>query len=226
MTRRATTRVRLLRLEADAADAPPAWLNDGERERLERMTAPLRRRQFIAGHRLARELAAATTGSGFATWDLVADEYGAPRLLAGGVASPWHVSLAHGGEWIACALATVPIGIDLESAPRPRDVAALARHALAPRNADEVVALADEARTAAFYRYWALAEAQGKHGGRGFHAHVARANTFVEVEAATASGGTWQADTMTLAVWLPGGDPRGIVIEGWDAPTPRFWTTA
>ena len=223
MTGRATPRVRLLRLDAEASNASPSWFNAAERERLERMTAPRRRRQFIAGHRLARELAAEASGSGFSDWDLVTDTHGAPRLV-GRDGTPLHVSLAHGGDWVACALASAPIGIDVESAPRPRELGALARHALAPGNADEVVALTGEERVAALYRYWALAEAQGKHGGRGFHAHVARANTFVEVRTADAPGCTWQAGDTTLAVWAE--DLGGIVIEGWDAPLPRFWATS
>jgi 4'-phosphopantetheinyl transferase len=222
MSAPATPRVCLRRLPGNACDPGPAWLNAAERERLSHMTAPRRRLQFLAGHELARVLAAEASGTPFAEWDLVADEHGAPRLLLGGAPCGWHVSLAHGGDWVAAAVAPVRIGIDIESAPRERDLAALARHAFAPRNAEDVVALAGDERRAAFYRYWALAEARGKHGGRGFQAHVARAQAFVERDPGAGQGATWQEGDTTLAAWIDEG-PGDIGIEGWAAPVPRHW---
>lgn len=218
-------RVRLVRLAPDAPHAPEDWLTAVERARLDAMTAPRRRRQFVAGHRLARELAAQATGTHFDSWELHADALGAPRLSSrDGAARPLHVSLAHGGEWVACALGATALGIDLEAAPRDRDLEALARHAFSARNAAQIVACEGEARKAAFYRCWTLAEAQGKHDGRGFHAQASRTRTFRECAPAQAAGRTWQAGEVTLALWTPPARGLDVAVEGWDAPAPCYWT--
>ena len=58
MAKRPAARLRLARLDAFDADGGSDWLGEGERGRLQAMASPERRRSFLAGHWLARELAA------------------------------------------------------------------------------------------------------------------------------------------------------------------------
>ncbi len=133
-----------------------AWLGADERARLERFTRERRRRQFVLGRVLARQLAGALLG--VAPRELVlGGAPGAAPLLAGA-----SLSIAHSGEWIAAAVAVgVKVGIDIEVPDPSRDLVALARQAFD----DE--ALGRDPST--FYRAWCRAEAAFKLGGEEGH---------------------------------------------------------
>ncbi|WP_146909555.1 4'-phosphopantetheinyl transferase family protein [Arenimonas daejeonensis] len=150
-----------------------------------------------------RELAARSFGGepGQWCWD---DQAGPrPQLLRDGVRA-W-ATLSHSGEHLAAAVASQPIGLDLELPRRPRDVMALARHMFA---ADEVSRLdeteAGVERERRFYMFWALKEARGKRGGEGLQATQAR-----RISARPGAAGDAEA-----CVW-PLGDTGALAVAGW-----------
>lgn len=217
----APVRLVLARLDGDAPDDAD-FLDDAERTRLQSMRSPQRRRQFVAGRGLARQLAAACAGAVPGDWRVDVDARGAPRLCRRDEGAQLHVSIAHSGDRVACAVAATPLGIDLETAARPRDLLAVAGFVFPAGLRDDLTALDDAMRAREFYRWWALAEAHGKRDGDGLRWQDSRTRRFREVECAAADYRTWQGDGMTLAIALPG--RVAVVVDGWDAPAPRYWT--
>jgi 4'-phosphopantetheinyl transferase len=132
------------------------WLSPAERERAARMV-PARRRELLAGHALAREMAAARLGLSPAAVPLTVSENGKP--LCPGL---W-LSIAHSGGAAGCAVSDRPVGLDLE---RIRAVPPRVLGALAPAERAYVDAGADEAdRTRRFWRVWTMKEARLKCRG-------------------------------------------------------------
>jgi 4'-phosphopantetheinyl transferase len=89
-----------------------AWLSPSERERLPRLRVESRRRQYLAGHWLLRELLAEACGGQAADWPIGERHSQAPSI--GRAGAILHASLSHSGDWIAAAIAPQPIGIDIE----------------------------------------------------------------------------------------------------------------
>jgi 4'-phosphopantetheinyl transferase len=94
------------------------WMSDSERARFAGMRVEPRRLQYVAGHWLARVLLANAFGGNPDGWRLFERRSLPPRVEGrDGLA----VSISHSGDWIAAAVATVPVGIDIEQRPRALD---------------------------------------------------------------------------------------------------------
>ncbi|MGX1885324.1 4'-phosphopantetheinyl transferase family protein [Streptomyces sp. NPDC055287] len=83
--------------------------------------------------------------------------------------APVHFSLSHAGDVVIVALASAPVGVDVEEVPRPDLAAATATTALHPAELRELAALAPGARGAAFARCWTRKEAYLKATGTGLN---------------------------------------------------------
>jgi 4'-phosphopantetheinyl transferase len=197
------------------------WLVPAETQRLQAIQASLRRRQYVAGHWLVRELAARLFGGAPEQWRW--DDLSGPRpqLLRDGVRA-W-ATLSHSGEHLAAAVAPQPIGLDLERPHRRRDVMALAQHMFAPDEVARLAALPEgPERERLFYTFWALKEARGKRGGEGLQATQARRVSARICDDATAEAYVWPLDAdgaLALAAW-PGASVR---IEGGGMAAPEPW---
>lgn len=126
--------VEIARIADVLADAPAdcrEWLSDSERARLAAIYNVARQAQYLAGHWLTRVLLARAFGDSPAQWRLLERKSQAPTVQDH--AEVLKVSISHSGDWVAAAVATIPIGIDLEQRPRTLDAA------IEPllRNADE-----------------------------------------------------------------------------------------
>lgn len=111
-------RVVVRRIADVLAGAPPAgdWLSPCEQARAAAMRAPARHAQYLAGHWLLRTLLAQVHGGDPRDYPLL-ERDNQPPAVAGSALS---TSLSHGGDWIAAAISSAPIGIDLEPrTPRP-----------------------------------------------------------------------------------------------------------
>lgn len=209
-------------VEAAAREAGEAWLTAREFARLGTIQAEQRRRQYLSGHWLARVLAAQSHGGEPAQWRLETDDDPRPHLIHEDGRFLW-ASLAHSGDQVAVAIASRPVGLDLELPRKPRDFLALAGFLFAPEEAAAVAAEAEgEARSTCFHAFWTLKEAQGKRSGAGLQPSrtrqvAARACAHPQAEAwrwpLTGQG------SLALAGW-PG---ARLDMAGWDsvaAPTP------
>ena len=96
------------------------WLSETEQTRLAQMHREGRRSQYLAGHWLTRVLLARASGDTPSQWRLIECKSLPPQVQDHDALK---VSITHSKEWIAAAVATVPIGIDLEQRPRHLDAA-------------------------------------------------------------------------------------------------------
>jgi 4'-phosphopantetheinyl transferase len=113
-------RLQVARVEHILADLPSAlatWLSESEQTRLQRLKVANRRHQFLSGHWLVRRLLSQQLGKPPSVWQLIERTNLPPAVL--GFADV-QVSLSHSGDWIAAAISSAAIGIDLEQR-RDRD---------------------------------------------------------------------------------------------------------
>ncbi|MFN3310283.1 MAG: 4'-phosphopantetheinyl transferase family protein [Thermomonas sp.] len=217
-------RIGLLAVADAAADADAqglGWLTDAERRRLQAITVSARRASFLAGHWQARKRAGQWLGLAPDRIEWAADAQGRPRLYLAGEALPLHVSLSHSGDWLALALAEVPVGIDLELPRRDRDWEALARFVCSP---EELRALGDgdaAARVRLFHAFWTLKEARGKRSGEGLRPKAARNLTAAACASEHAEAMSWEFGGGSLAVALAPG--MGLSVEGKALGEPAHW---
>lgn len=174
------------------ADAPAhiAWLDDDERARLAAFTDAARAAQFLAGHCLARELAARLAGGDAGQWRLVVCPDGR-RQLEHAARPPLCASISHVQSSLAVAVGHAPIGVDLEASGRPRDWLRLARTMFSPGEVHALEATPDAAREPAFLATWTLKEAWAKRSGRGLQRGEARRCTALACAQADAEAWTW-----------------------------------
>jgi phosphopantetheinyl transferase len=116
------------------------------------------RRSMVARAALAR-LVATRTGVDPAAVELGHDARGRP-LLPG---SALHVSIAHSGEYVACAVAERCIGVDIERSDRAEADEELARRVCSPAERERLGPLT----AAELIRLWARKEAVAKLLGLG-----------------------------------------------------------
>jgi 4'-phosphopantetheinyl transferase len=117
-----------LRLEARAGDAEVGCPEAEDLERLAGMREPgagrllarraLLRRVVAEVSRCAPDQVQVLTGSG-------------PRTVRVPGLPPWYVSMSSSGAWAVLALASVPVGADLEQLPGPPDALQVSAHLLA-----------------------------------------------------------------------------------------------
>jgi len=99
---------------AQAPAAPESWLSPSEWARTQRLRVPSRHRHYLAGHWLARLQLGRLLDRDPTRCVLIEREHLPPQVLD----APLQLSLSHSGDWIACALSPVAIGIDLEQRGR------------------------------------------------------------------------------------------------------------
>jgi phosphopantetheinyl transferase len=89
-------------------------LGPGERALLDAMPWPLRRAEWLAGRRVAKRLLSAAWSLDPSRVEVLPLESGAPRVWVDGAAREDLVlNLSHTRGWVAAALATVPVGVDV-----------------------------------------------------------------------------------------------------------------
>lgn len=221
MTTAAIVSLRLARVAGTAMLAEAAgrgWLSDAERARLDAISAPGRRAQFLAGRWTLRQLLADQLGGeALRDWPLSAGADGPPRVLV-----PPHESLrlaiSHSGDWLACAVATVPVGLDIETPQPRRNVEGLV-HAVFTEAEQAAVAATEPARRAeVFYAIWTLKEAWLKR-----HAEGVSPGRLVQVRTVPAP-----PTEANARVWCCGGLTLALVAPGdaelrWSGEAPNCW---
>lgn len=185
------------------------WLSGNERQRLSTMTAPLRRRQFLAGHWLLRRLAAQIHGGEPTHWSLSTGPDRAPSLqsISNPDAPTIHASLSHSGDGLAAAVAPFPVGIDLERPAKSRDLLALAGTVFSPDECAELRRLPEGERATAFYLFWTIKESVGKREGHGLRRRSAQQQQPLPCTAEDADVHSWQFGGVSLALAVETGRP-------------------
>ena len=197
----------------DASPRLAGLLDRVERERWAGYRRDADRERFIVGCALAKTVIAACTGREPAdvSFDRTCPEcgrpHGKPALRDGAL----EFSVAHSGDVVAVAVATAPVGVDVEQlADRPHelgggDPAALARMVLAAREQAALAAVDPPGRARAFLVAWARKEAVTKARGDGLRV------PFSEVVVAA------DAAAPRLEAWPYPEGPEGVSLLDLDA---------
>src|SRR5438067_1875775 len=173
-----------------ARDCLDLWLAPSERDTHARLAVPKRRREWLAGRVIAKELVRRRHGlHGAAALRRIAIEApqegpskGKPRYRIDDAPGAFDLSISHSGDVAIAALAVSEderIGIDVEQiAPREASFEELA---LSPHERDDIAGLSGEARALAITERWVLKEALAKALGTGLRLHVDRVTVHLHV---------------------------------------------
>jgi phosphopantetheinyl transferase len=141
----------------------PTWLSDPEQSRYVTMTAPRRKAQFVAGRWWARQCLASAFGGDWQDYVLSAPEGAAPTVQQAPphavAAQGIHLSLSHSADWLVCAVALHPVGVDVEDSTRQRDVDALGEQIYGRDERLLIQAMSAQERRHNFFALWTLKEA-------------------------------------------------------------------
>jgi 4'-phosphopantetheinyl transferase len=160
--------VSLFRLE----ESRRLMLSDSERAEALAIPDSARRLRFERTRSALRKVLAGRLG---ARWeDLVFQRtpQGKPFLVGH---SGWEFSLSHSGDWLAIAVGSAPLGIDLETRVPGVDVTRLAARFFSPADASLLNAQPPELRSAHFAKQWVAKEAALKAAGTGIAHHLHKA---------------------------------------------------
>ena len=209
--------VLLQRMPLASAPVQLSWLTAEERVRLAEISDAMRAAQFLAGHGLARQLAAQFAGGEPGQWSLRVAQDGRRWLDHRDLPSV-AVSIAHAGDEVAAAVGRQPLGLDIEAPGRPRDWLALARTVFSDAENLALGAASPDSRAAVFRQTWTLKEAWAKRSGRGLQRTQARRCSAQPCGTAEAEAEAWtwadaQGVAVALAAW-PGADIRTLGLEG------------
>lgn len=226
MTTAAVVSLRLARVAGMAMLAEAAgrgWLSDAERARLDAISAPGRRAQFLAGRWTLRHLLAGELGGeALRDWPLSAGADGPPRLLVQ-QHDDLQLAISHSGGWVACAAATVPVGLDIET-PRPRrNVDGLVRAVFTEGEQAVMAAAEPSRRTELFYSIWTLKEAWLKRHSEGVSPGRLAQVQAVQASPTEANARVWCCGELTLAVVAPGDAELKWSGEAPGRASPQWW---
>ncbi|WP_177200989.1 4'-phosphopantetheinyl transferase superfamily protein [Roseateles sp. YR242] len=171
---------------------PATWLSATEQARWATFSTEARRQSFLAGRWLARQTvrrwASASGISGRGRNGLLPnlppDELPALEVAASGACQiagsrGVFVSISHHGHHVACAVADVPVGVDIEGPrARRRDYLALAETVHSPSQQHALAALTPAQREHGFLQAWTLKEAWLKARQRGLDFALMRSLEF------------------------------------------------
>jgi len=198
---------------ADLGGDCPSWLSDQELSRYQIITAAKRRVQFVAGRCWARQCLALAAGGPWQDYMLSAPDHGAPVVLDAPHAAgrALFFSISHSGDWLVCAVAQYPVGVDIENTQRGRDTQALGEWIHGPQERTWVHALSTSARHARFYELWCLKEAWLKQVAAPLRTTM-QGVQFMPADDSDAQAVIVSAEAFTLAVFPA--TPSSVVLHG------------
>ncbi len=123
------------------------------------------KRRCIAAEALLRY---ALQELGINDYRMLTEENGKPYLQD----LPVHFSLSHSGDWVLCALSSLPVGCDIQKIERT-DLK-LARRYFSPKETELLEAAPAEQQNELFCRLWVLKESLGKAQGCGLNENILR----------------------------------------------------
>jgi 4'-phosphopantetheinyl transferase len=197
--------------------AGSGFLHQSERERWQSFGSDLRRKEFLSGHWLVRQLLLRTVGGSLADWQLESVAGQPPRLVGH---PELFLSLSHSKGWLAAAVSDTAVGIDIEqniaksNILNKLDIVANnhEKHQI-PLHPDP----ADQARL--FTQGWVLKEAWLKQQGCGMDYALMRKLVYMPAAAGKANAQSWDLAGLNLHLALVGTDagrcrPENPALQG------------
>lgn len=201
-------------------------LTPEEIDRGNRLLRPKDRELFVVTRALTRLTLSRYADVAPQDWRFAANVHGKPFVE--GPVFPLEFNLSHTKGLVACAVASQPVGIDVEPLDRPRVNLELARRFFSAREADALEQLPEAERRTGFLRYWTLKESYIKARGKGMAIPLGDfAFTWSRDEPAriaflkplSEDAHAWQfarvrlADRFQVAVALPAGSDATMTVQ-------------
>lgn len=143
-------------------------LCEEERERRDRFHFHKDRRDFAAAHGLLREaLSKYSADRHPADWRFRKDAFGKPHLAGDNLPAPLEFNLSHTTGFVACAISSKRVGIDVERVRQNMDYEALVQSQFSREEFKMVNELSMDARVDRVIELWTLKEAFLKAVGQG-----------------------------------------------------------
>jgi 4'-phosphopantetheinyl transferase len=204
----------------------PQWLGEQEQTRYVAISAPRRRAQFVAGRWWVRQCLAAEAGGSWLDYVLSAPQDQAPVLLQTPThmsAQSLHFSISHSADWLVCAIAAQPVGVDVEDTKRQRDTDALAEQIYGDQEWAMAQTLSPNERRNQFFTSWTLKEAWIKKLPPTSELPAMTAMQFMPCSTDDAQAIVFRSDAFTLAVLpataaslrLSSLELLGLTLESW-----------
>jgi 4'-phosphopantetheinyl transferase len=199
-------RVWLARIETEGLD-DTSLLSPVELARLASMSHAKRRRQFIAGRVLAKKLIAAMSGDGAERAVIDVSATGKPYLAD---RPDLHFSISHSGHWVACVVASVAVGLDIERIDSKRSTRELIEEVCSKEEQRLLATLPGDRRDQLFTEFWTLKEAWQKRQGRTLDVERMRAIKWRTAAPPEGNCVSWMTDD-ALAISVVGPSARSLL---------------
>ncbi len=138
---------------SDFSPPPAAWFNPSERTRFSQFTSARAKRQFLQSRLLIRQALSYNFSLPIDYWDIDSVPGSTPKI--NNAAYELNISLSHSHDWIAVALGSDRLGVDIEKI-KPRNLTEAARVFMTRAELDSFLSSPSET---GFYRAWCLKEA-------------------------------------------------------------------
>jgi phosphopantetheinyl transferase len=147
------------------------WLlSDWEQQRLDRLRVEADKVRFVAAHLLVRAALSEMYPAALTDWKLDQTVAGKPFVCGPCGAEGCQFSLAHASGLVGCAVASVPVGFDIEPLHQNFDVDELLPRTLALHELAQWGQTPCDHQVRRFLSYWTLKEALAKGLGVGMRA--------------------------------------------------------
>jgi phosphopantetheinyl transferase len=148
-----------------------SWLLSGwEQRRLDRLRVEADKVRFVAAHLLVRVALSRLYPAALTDWRLDQTVAGKPFVCGPGGAAGFQFSLSHAGGLVACAVASSPVGLDIEPLDQNFNIDELLPRVLGTQELRQWGRWPCQDRVRRFLSYWTLKEALAKGLGVGMKA--------------------------------------------------------
>jgi phosphopantetheinyl transferase len=193
-------RIEIKRIASVGLDDTTSLL-EADLSRLAALSHPHRQRQFIAGRALARRLICSLGDDQTVPMPIEVDAVGKPFLPR------WpalHLSISHSGDWIACAVANVPIGLDIERINPTRSTGDLIEQVCSKEEQSLFESLSPDRRDRLFTELWTVKEAWLKRRGVSLDIGLMRDIRWKAAAATSGNCASWiTSDSLAVTVLGP-----------------------
>lgn len=144
-------------------------LSDDERERLQTFRRESATQTFLASRALLRTVLGEKLGVAPQSLRFIRDDNDKPQLapVNGEQSHALHFNVSHSEDWVALAVGTAPVGVDIETSDRRNNILGIARRFFQPQEFELLNALPDAQRAEKFCELWTVKEACVKWSGLG-----------------------------------------------------------
>jgi len=203
-----------------------ALLDPSEQARAMRFRNRADQAAYVAAHALLRHMLSEALGGDPRAWAFETGPFGKPALAASHLRLRPHFNISHTRRLVACAIAGVPVGVDVEAGDgEPSSVVA---ERFAPGERAMLGRAAGDGYRAMFFRLWTLKEAYFKATGEGLSGRLDRPAFQIASRKALferpEDAGLWQifefapgeAHRLALVVQRRGNTPVSVVAAATD----------